>query len=36
MARVQIYLNKKKAGRIEIRFNSAEELNRLIKGIMDK
>lgn len=36
MAKVQIYLNKKKAGRIEIRFNSAEELDRLIQGMMDK
>jgi len=36
MARVQIYLNQNKAGRIEIRFNSAEELDRLIKSMMDK
>ncbi|MBA4396241.1 MAG: chromosome partitioning protein ParB [Syntrophus sp. (in: bacteria)] len=36
MSRVQIHLNQKKAGRIEIRFNSAEELNRLIKIIMEK
>jgi ParB family chromosome partitioning protein len=36
MTRVQIYLNKKKSGRIEIRFNSTEELDRLIKGMMDK
>lgn len=36
MSRVQIHLNQKKAGRIEIRFNSAEDLNRLIKVIMEK
>lgn len=36
MTRVQIYLNQKKAGRIEILFNSAEDLNRLIKVLMDE
>jgi len=36
MARVQIYLNKKKSGRIEIIFNSADDLNRLIKVLMDE
>jgi len=36
MARVQIYLNKKKSGRIEIIFSSADELNRLIKVLMDE
>jgi ParB family chromosome partitioning protein len=36
MTRVQIYLNQKKAGRIEILFNSAEDLDRLIKVLMDE
>lgn len=36
MSRVQIHLNQKKAGHIEIRFNSVEDLNRLIKTIMEK
>jgi ParB family chromosome partitioning protein len=36
MARVQIYLNKKKSGRIEIIFNSADDLNRLIKVLLDE
>jgi ParB family chromosome partitioning protein len=36
MAKVQIYLNKKKSGRIEILFNSADDLNRLIKVLMDE
>jgi ParB family chromosome partitioning protein len=36
MSRVKIHLNQKQAGRIEIRFNSTEELNRLIKIIMEK
>ncbi|MFH1080586.1 MAG: ParB/RepB/Spo0J family partition protein [Pseudomonadota bacterium] len=36
MARVQIYLNNKKSGRIEIFFNSADDLNRLIKVLMDE
>ena len=36
MTRVQIYLSKKKSGRIEIVFNSADDLNRLIKVLMDE
>jgi ParB family chromosome partitioning protein len=36
MTRVQIYLNKKKAGRIELIFNSADDLNRLIKVLMNE
>jgi ParB family chromosome partitioning protein len=36
MARVQIYANKKKSGRIEIIFNSANDLNRLIKLLMEE
>lgn len=36
MTKVQIYLNQKKAGRIEILFNSAEDLDRLIKVLMDE
>jgi ParB family chromosome partitioning protein len=36
MTRVQIYLNQKKAGRIEVLFNSAEDLDRLIKVLMDE
>jgi ParB family chromosome partitioning protein len=36
MSRVQIHLNQRKTGRIEIRFSSAEDLNRLIKVIMEK
>jgi ParB family chromosome partitioning protein len=36
MTRVQIYLNKKKSGRIEIIFNSADDLNRLIKVLLDE
>jgi ParB family chromosome partitioning protein len=36
MARVQIYANKKKSGRIEIIFNSANDLNRLIKVLMEE
>ena len=36
MTRVQIHLNQKKAGRIEILFNSTEDLDRLIKVFMDK
>lgn len=36
MAKVQIYLNQKKAGRIEILFNSAEDLDRLTKILMDQ
>lgn len=36
MSRVQIHLNQKKAGRIEIRFNSAEDLNRLVKILMER
>ena len=36
MAKVQIYLNKKKSGRIEIIFNSADDLNRVIKLLMDE
>jgi ParB family chromosome partitioning protein len=36
MAKVQICLNKKKSGRIEILFNSADDLNRLIKILVDK
>lgn len=34
MAKVQIFLNKKKSGRIEIIFNSADDLNRLVKIMM--
>ena len=36
MAKVQIYLTKKKSGRIEIIFNSADDLNRVIKLLMDE
>jgi hypothetical protein len=36
MARVQIYSNKKKSGRIEIIFNSADDLHRLIKVLMEE
>ncbi len=36
MARVQIYANKKKSGRIEIFFNSADDLHRLIKVLMEE
>jgi ParB family chromosome partitioning protein len=36
LSRVQIHLNQKHAGSIEIRFNSTEDLERLIKFIMDK
>ena len=36
LTRVQIHLNQKKAGRIEILFNSAEDLDRLIKVLMDE
>jgi ParB family transcriptional regulator, chromosome partitioning protein len=36
MTRVQIYQNQKKAGRIEIRFNSPEDLNRLIKVLLEE
>jgi ParB family chromosome partitioning protein len=34
MTRVQIFLGKSKAGRIEISFNSAEDLERLLKILM--
>lgn len=36
MTKVQIHLNPKKAGRIEILFNSVEDLDRLIKVLMDE
>lgn len=36
MTKVQIHLNQKKAGRIEILFNSVEDLDRLIKVLMDE
>jgi len=34
IARVQIFTNKKKSGRIEIRFNSTDDLNRLLNALM--
>ena len=36
MTRVQIFTNKKKSGRIEIHFNSTDDLNRLMNALMDE